>query len=321
MTSAPVSSRDSSEPISVVKTTGLVAAPFTPMHADRSINLDVIHAYSRHLQGEDIVGAFICGTTGESMSLSIEERMQVADRWMEVAPKDLRVIVHVGHNALGDCRRLASHAQSIGADSISCMAPFFFKPHSAQSLVQWCEEVASAAPGLPFYYYHIPSLTGVSIPAYDFLRIAADRIPNLVGVKFTDEDLDDFQRCLSFRNGRYDVLFGRDERLLSSLGVGACGAVGSTYNFAAPIYRKLIAACGVGDHSTAEAQQELAVKMIHTLIAGGPCPIATFKWFMKRTGIDCGPARAPLQNPSAEQIERLEERLQAIGIFNVEAGV
>jgi N-acetylneuraminate lyase len=303
------------------KTTGLVAAPFTPMHADCSINLDAIEAYSRRLHSDGVVGAFICGTTGEAMSLSIEERMQVADRWMEMAPKDLRVIVHVGHTALGDCRRLASHAQSIGADSVSCMAPFFFKPNSAESLVQWCEEVASAAPKLPFYYYHIPSMTGVSIPVYDFLRIAATRIPNLVGVKFTYEDLDDFKRCLDFQSGRYDILFGRDERLLSSLAIGARGAVGSTYNFAASIYRKLIAAYDAGDRSKAEAQQELAVKMIDTLIAGGPSPIATFKWLMKRTGIDCGPARLPLQNPTSEQIEQLEEGLEAIGFFKAKVGV
>jgi N-acetylneuraminate lyase len=302
------------------KTHGLIAAPFTPMHADTTINLNAIESYAQQLHRDGVVGAFICGTTGEAMSLSIEERMLVAERWMEKAPKELRVIVHVGHTALGDCRRLASHAQSIGADSVSCMAPFFFKPSSAESLVQWCEHVASAAPELPFYYYHIPSMTGVAIPVIEFLQIACDRIPNLVGVKFTYEDLDDFKRCLDFQNGRYDMLFGRDERLLSSLAIGARGAVGSTYNFAAPIYRKLIAAFLAGDQPTAEEQQALAVKMIDALIQGGPSPIATFKWLMKRMGVDCGPARAPLQNPSKEQIELLEKQLETIGFFKTKVG-
>jgi N-acetylneuraminate lyase len=299
------------------KTAGLIAAPFTPMHADTSINLDAIASYAKYLHNDGVVGAFICGTTGEAMSLSIEERLQIAEQWMETAPKELRVIVHVGHTALVDCRRLASHAQSIGADSVACMAPFFFKPNSPECLVQWCEQVASAAPELPFYFYHIPSMTGVSMPVYEFLEIACDRIPNLVGVKFTYEDLDDFKRCLDFQSGRYDLLFGRDERLLSSLAIGARGAVGSTYNFAAPIYNTLIAAFLAGDQSAAAEQQALAVKMIDTLIAGGPSPIATFKWLMKRVGVDCGPARQPLQNPTSAQIYLLERNLEKMGLFEM----
>ncbi len=297
------------------KTIGLIAAPFTPMDANRTINLDVIDNYARRLHSDGVVGAFICGTTGEAMSLSVDERIQIAERWMAKAPKELRVVVHVGHTALVDCKRLAAHAQSIGADSVACMAPFFFKPNSAKSLVEWCEEIAAAAPKLPFYYYHIPSMTGVSIPVFDFLKIASTRIPNLVGVKFTYEDLDDFKRCLDFENGRYDLLFGRDERLLSALALGARGAVGSTYNFAAPIYQKIIAAFDAGDQLTSERMQTLAVQMIDTLIAGGPSPIATFKWFMKRLGVDCGQARLPLQNPTNEQIDLLHSKLKAIGLF------
>ncbi len=299
----------------ISKTNGLIAAPFSPMHADRTINLNAIEGYAMKLRSDGVVGAFICGTTGEAMSLSVDERLQIAERWIATAPKDLRVIVHVGHTALVDCQKLASHAQSIGADSIACMAPFFFKPNSAESLVQWCEQVAASAPRLPFYYYHIPSMTGVSIPVYDFLKIAAGRIPNLAGIKFTFEDLADFKRCLDFEGGKYDLLIGRDEQLLSSFSIGSRGAVGSTYNFAAPIYQQVIAAFDAGKLQTAEKLQSLAVTMIDTLIAGGPSPIATFKWFMKRLGVDCGPARLPLQPPTKEQIDMLEIKLNEIGIF------
>ncbi|MCY2976605.1 MAG: dihydrodipicolinate synthase family protein [Planctomycetota bacterium] len=299
----------------IVKTNGLIAAPFTPMHSNCTVNLDAIEQYANRLLSDGVVGAFICGTTGEAMSLTLEERIQVAERWMLKAPKNLRVIVHVGHNAIADCKRLAAHAQLIGANSIACMAPFFFKPNSVESLVQWCEQVAAAAPNLPFYYYHIPSMTGVTIPVHDFLTVAADRIPNLVGVKFTYEDLEDFGRCLKFDNQRFDVLFGRDERLLAAFDAGARGAVGSTYNFAAPLYRSLIDSFLTGDQQSATKHQTLAVEMINTLVAGGSSPIATFKWFMKRVGIDCGPARIPLQNLTTEQIDMLESKLKAIGIY------
>src|SRR3954469_8189210 len=120
------------------------------------------------------------------------------------------------------------------------MAPFFFRPGTVQELVDFMAQVAAAAPALPFYYYHIPSMTGVHIPAAEFLRAAADRIPNLAGVKFTFENLMDYAECVRFSGGRFDVLFGRDEMLLAGLSLGAHGAIGSTYNFAAPVYHRII---------------------------------------------------------------------------------
>ena len=299
------------------KLLGLVAAPFTPMNVNGSINLDAIEGYADWLHRQGVVGAFICGTTGEGMSLTIDERKQIAERWVAAAPRELRVIVHVGHTALADCQTLASHAAAIGGHSISGMAPFFFRPHGINGLVTWCEKVASAAPNLPFYYYHIPSMTGVSISVAEFLQAAAPRVANLAGVKFTFEDLDDYRSCLEFAGGRFDILFGRDELLLSSLEVGARGAVGSTYNFAAPLYLSIIDAFRRGDLATASGQQELAVKMIDILVHGGVHPVATFKWFMSRVGINCGPARLPLVTPTDQQIAEMETQLDALGVVDL----
>ncbi len=298
------------------KTAGLIAAPFTPMQPDGAINLTVVEPYAHWLHRNGIIGAFICGTTGEGMSLTVDERTQLAERWMAAAPAGLRVIVHVGHNSLTDARTLAAHAQSIGADSIASMSPFFFKPAGVAGLVDWCGQVAAAAPRLPFYYYHIPSMTGVSVKVSEFLQLAGKRIPSLAGIKFTFEDLDDYQRCLELEGGRFDVLFGRDELLLSALDLGARGAVGSTYNFAAPLYQALITAYERGERAKAAELQALAVRMINVFIECGTHPIAAFKWFMGRTGMDCGPARLPLSSPTPTQIAALEAGLQASGSFD-----
>lgn len=298
--------------MSFAKTAGLIAAPFTPFHRDGSLNLGIIPTYAKRLATQGVIGAFICGTTGEGMSLTTEERMEVAEAWMSAAPNGLRVIVHVGHTCLVDSQRLAQHAQEIGAHSFACMSPFFFKPNTTEDLVVWCEKVAAAAPKLPFYYYQIPSMTGVSLPVRPFLELAMARIPNLVGVKFTYENLEDFQACVEFNEQHFDLLFGRDELLLSALKLGARGAVGSTYNFAAPLYLNVIQAFQQGDEDGAAVAQRVASEMITTLVQGGPSPIATFKWFMQRLGLDCGPARLPLQSPTAQQIVALEDKLIAI---------
>lgn len=297
------------------KTEGLIAAPFTPLRADGTLNLDAVESYARWLHRNHVVGAFICGTTGEGMSLTLDERRRLAERWVTTAPTGLRVIVHVGHNALADCQALAAHAQSIGADSIACLSPFFFKPAGVEGLVDWCEQVAAAAPRLPFYYYHMPSMTGVSVKVSDFLRLASKRIPNLAGIKFTFEDLEDYRCCLELEDGRFDVMFGRDELLLYSLKLGARGAVGSTYNYAAPVYNALIAAYKQGDLAKAADLQALAVRMINAFLECGAHPIAAFKWFMSQVAVECGPVRLPLVNPTPEQTAALETKLEASGVY------
>lgn len=299
----------------VRKTTGLIAAPFTPFRADGSLQLDAIPGYARYLRSSGVVGAFVCGTTGEGASLTLDERRQVAERWVAAAPAGLRVIVHVGHTCLADSRALAAHAQAIGADSIAALAPFFFKPAGVDGLVEWCAQVASAAPRLPFYYYHMPSMTGFTVAVVEFLRAAAGRIPTLAGVKFTFEDLEDFGRCLRFDGGRYDLLFGRDELLHAALMLGARGAVGSTYNFAAPLYQRIIAAFDQGDEPAAAAGQARACAMIQAAVTAGGHPIAAFKSLMRGRGVECGPARPPLVNPTSAEMSALHARLDQIGCF------
>lgn len=301
--------------MNIAKTEGLIAAPFTPFRADGSLHLDVIDDYARWLHSNGVVGAFVCGTTGESASLTVTERKQVAERWVAAAPAGLRVIVHVGHTVLAESRDLAAHAASIGAGGMACMAPFFFKPTQLPNLAEWCVQVAAGAPKLPFYYYHIPSMSGVTLPVADLLEAVAPRIPNLAGVKFTFEDLKDFERCLRLSDGRFDMLFGRDEIFLTAMKLGARGAVGSTFNFAAPVYRALIQAHDQGDLAEAARWQTLATQMIDILIKAGPYPVATFKWFMKRVGLDCGPIRMPFSDLTPAQIAAVEIKLQELGIF------
>jgi N-acetylneuraminate lyase len=294
--------------------TGLIAAPHTPMHPDGRLKLEVIEKQAEFLARNRVTGAFVCGSTGESMSLTVPERMEVAARWCKAAPGDFPVIVHVGHTCLADCKALAAHAQESGASAIAAMAPFFFKPGAVEDLVSFCVEVAAAAPGLPFYYYHIPSLTGVGFAMFDFLSVAARRIPTLAGIKFTHEDLIDYGRCVDFEDGRFDVLFGRDECLLAGLALGATGGVGSTYNFAAPVYLRIIGAFRAGRMDEARRDQARAREMVVVFIRFGG--LVAGKAMMKLVGLDCGPVRPPLSNLTPEQFDAMRVELDRIGFFS-----
>lgn len=295
------------------QTFSLVAATYTPFHADGSLNLAVIDGYARVLAERGVSNAFVCGTTGEGLSLSLDERMQVAQRWQAVAGENLGVIVHVGHTALPDAQALAAHAQSIGAQATASIGPTFFHPANVDDLVEWCAQIAAVAPALPFYYYHFPAMNSPRLPMTAFLRHASERILTFAGIKFTDENLMEYHACLDASDGQYAMLFGRDEILLSALVVGARGAVGSTYNLISPIFRQVIAAFDAGDLHAARHAQAHARRVIEVIITYGGGVVGG-KAAMKALGVDCGPMRLPLRSLTPERTYALQTELETLGL-------
>lgn len=281
----------------------LIAAPFAPLHADGQVAPGVIDRYARWLYAHGVSGAFVNGTTGEGCSLSVAERQLIAERWVAAAPAGFRVIVHAGALALPDAQALAAHAQAIGATAVATVAPSFFRP-DAQALANWCARVAATAPATPFFYYHMPAMTGVAAQVRELVPLLLQLIPNLAGVKFTHEDLLDYGCCLSRWGDRLEFAYGRDEALLPALSLGAPSAVGSTYNLWPEVYTRLIAAFGSGDLAAARAEQERARNLIDLVIAHGGLP-AMKAAMASLHGIDCGPCRLPLTDPAPERLPHL----------------
>ncbi len=294
---------------------GLIPATHTPFRADGALNLDVVEKQAAHLLANKVHRAFIGGTTGESASLTLEERRRLAVRWFEVARgTSLEIIVHVGSNCVTDAVDLAAQAQSLGARGIAALAPSYFKPRSIDLLIACCAEIASGAPETPFYYYDIPVMTGIHLPMADFMVQAAERIPTLCGLKFSNPDLMTFQLCVQACGGRFDVPYGSDESILAALVLGGTSAVGSTYNFAAPIYHRLWAAFERGDLAAARVEQFRSAEMIQLLSGYGFMGAA--KALMTMLGVDVGPARLPNGNLRPEQVAELRGRLESMGYFD-----
>lgn len=281
---------------------GLIAAPFTPMGKDESLNLSLIPAYYQMLRANGIIGAFICGSTGEGVSMTVKEKMEVAEAWAKVTKSDpeFKVMTLLGGTCIADCRALARHARESGLYAVSFTAPFYFKPASVRQLAECCKAIAEEVPDLPFYYYHIPVLTGVEFSMIDLLQAVDGEVPNFAGIKYTHEDFMDFLSCLNYNNGKYDMLWGRDENMLPALSLGAKGAVGSTFNYAAPLYHELMAAFSEGDLEKARQLQQQSIDMIRLLGKYGG--ISTGKAYMKLLGLDCGGFRLPVKNMNDEQL-------------------
>lgn len=288
---------------------GLIPATHTPFHEDGTLAPEVVAVQAGYLAACGFDTVFVTGSTGEWALLTEWERLTIYQAWSEAGPAHgLRVVAHVGDNCLESAQRYAAAAASHGFAAVSALAPSYFKPATIGDLVDWCAAIARSAPELPFYYYDIPGMTGVSFDPEEFLVHAAAKIPNLAGIKFTNPDVDAFRRCLEFGGGRYDIPWGIDERLAEGLAAGAKGAVGSSYNFAPGLYREIIrrhqerGPCGEVERLQGESR-----RLIEIMAAAGY--FGASKVVMEWLGVPLGPARAPLANPDAEQLAELRELL------------
>ena len=154
-------------------------------------------------------------------------------------------------------------------------------------------------------------LTGLRFDMHRFMELALRRIPTFAGLKFTDENLMEFGNCANADGGRWNMLWGRDEILLAGLATGAHGAIGSTFNYSAPVYNRVIAAFERGDMPTARREMTRARNCVQVLVDYGGLPAG--KAMLKLAGIDCGPVRLPLRTLSSERVVTMRSALEAIG--------
>ncbi|XP_059710500.1 N-acetylneuraminate lyase isoform X2 [Haemorhous mexicanus] len=266
------------------KLKGLVAATITPMTPDGKINLPVIRQYVDYLVNEqNVKNVFVNGTTGEGLSLSIQERKQLAEEWMCQGKDNLdHVIIHVGALNLPECQELARHAAAIGADGIAVIAPFFFKPTNKVRV----EEL----------------LDGIKV-----------QIPTFQGVKFSDTDLLDLAQCIHKNEpGEFEFLYGVDEQLLGALALGVNGAVGSTYNYLGRQTNLMLQAFAKPDFALAQQYQFLTGEFLNFVIKLGFGVAQTKAVMTSVSGIPMGPPRLPLVAASSEFIVKAKAKLDSI---------
>ncbi|MDU1891549.1 MAG: dihydrodipicolinate synthase family protein [Dysgonomonas sp.] len=290
---------------------GMIAATFTPFGENGEVNLHVIDRYADWIASSPIKGVFVCGTTGEFSSLTQAERKMILEKWITASDKRFMVIAHVGSNCQKDAIELSEHAAQIGADAIASLAPNFFKPGNVTALVDYFEPIAKAAPELPFYYYNMPSMTGVSLPVEDFLVKGKMKMPNLAGTKFTHNNLMEMGVCLDLNNHEFEVLHGYDEILISGVAMGAIAGVGSTYNYIPQIYDGIFQAMSKNDLQTARLLQMKSIKTVEVIIKYGG-GVRGGKAIMNLIGIECGNCRLPILPLSEKEENSLKEDLRKI---------
>ena len=292
---------------------GPVAAVHTPFDDKGRLSTEVIPAYAAHLRGSGIRTVYVCGSTGESLALSVAERRSTLEAWMSTSGEDLRVIAHVGSNALPDCLELARHADSIGVDGISAMNPTFGRAADVESLVDHHAQIAEAGGGRPYLIYEISAFGGVAFPASEVVATAIGRVPGFAGLKFTSSDLIQLQLSLELAATHgLQIFFGSDEQLLAGLVLGCTAAIGSTYGYAPEPAHAVFAAFERGDLNAARIAQRRIAKLVVPLLRHGV--LRTGRTLLECAGIPIGPPRSPERRLDPTERATVLAELSPLGI-------
>lgn len=298
----------------VTRIRGPVPAVHTPLDpAGESLRLEVIPIYVEHLRRHGAPAVYVCGSTGESLALEVDERRRVLDAWIAAAGPDLPIIAHVGTNALPDALELARHAATAGVAAISAMNPTFGRSRGRDELVDFHARIAEAGGDRPYLIYEIAAFGGVSFPASRVAEAAVTRIPTFTGMKFTSGDLLELQLLLDLGR-RHDlaVFFGCDEHLLAGLALGCRAAIGSTYGYAPTPAQAVFEAFDRGDLPAAREAQLRLARLVSPLLRHGV--LRTGKALLDRVGVPVGGPRAPESPLTIEEAAEVLSEIASLGL-------
>ena len=292
------------------KLKGLIAAAHTPFDKNGNVNLAMVPRQAELLVRQKVTGVYVSGTTGEGVCCSVAERKALFDAWATAAKGRLVLVAHIGALALPDAQELGAHAAACGMDAVSIVPPNFFRPGTVDALIDFLNAALEGARGLPFYYYHT-SMSGVAFDMQAFLERADGRVPGLAGIKFNYPDLYMYQRCRRCCGGKFDITWGIDEWFAGAVAHGAESAIGSTYNYAAPLYLKIWDAVKKGDLRAAERGMRKVCDIVDILVRYGG--VAGGKAMMAVHGLDMGDVRPPNRSLAADEKADCVARLKKIG--------
>lgn len=281
---------------------GVCTALVTPFLKD-SINYPMLEQLLRRQYDAGIRAVVICGTTGESATLTDEEKLTMFRYAKKSMPEDLRIIAGTGSNSTVHAIALSQAAQDAGADALLVVSPYYNKA-TPEGLYLHYAAIASSVQ-IPVILYNVPSRTGVDIPVEVYRRLS--QIPNIAGVKEASSDIRKLARIRSQCPDHFTVWCGNDDLAVAAMALGAKGLISVVSNIEPEITGSMIGAALDGDFDTATALQLSLLPLIEALFQEvNPIPV---KAAMAMIGYDCGSCRMPLCSPSEETSALLKDLL------------
>jgi dihydrodipicolinate synthase/N-acetylneuraminate lyase len=270
---------------------GTLAAAVTPLtEAGETLDEDAVGPYVDFLAAGGVDGVLALGTTGEGFLLPVEQRMRVAQLFVEAAKGRLLVAVHCGAQSTWDTVELAAHAADIGADGVAVMAPPYF-PLDEEAVLAHLDAAARACAPTPFYVYEFAARSGYAVPVAVLERLRGVA-PNFRGLKVSDAP---WERFAPYLLEGLDVFVGPEGLIRQGIGGGAVGAVSAL----ASAFPELVAAA-VREPASAD------LGPVRSAMERFPLQAAA-KLVLARRGVPIGPdVRRPLRTLTDEERKELE---------------
>lgn len=289
---------------------GVIPAVLTPFH-DGAIDVDTVRKHVDFMIDGGVHGLYPCGTTGEGILLTAEERKTMAEAVVEAAEGRVPVMVHVGAASTDETIDLALHARGIGADAIGVVSPFFYSVDKA-GMTEHFRSVACAVDNMPVYLYNIPGNAKNDITP-DIVAAVAVECPNLVGIKDSSKDIARLAAYVLKMGPDFSVIVGSDALLVPALTVGACGVISAIAN---SFPREVVAAYEafmVGKTQEAMALQA-KLSRLRQVLQKGPY-LGAYKAALRLKNVDFRGAKAPMREMDEADVARLRHELTQLGVL------
>lgn len=282
--------------------TGACTALVTPF-LNGNVNYPMLEQLIRRQIDAGIQAIVICGTTGESPTLSDSEKLEMFRRAKRYAGNDCLILGGTGSNSTEHTLSLSRAAEETGVDALLVVSPYYNKA-TPEGLIAHYSAVASAV-HIPVVLYNVPGRTGVDIPVPVYKCLA--QIPNIVGVKEASSDITKISKILASCPKDFTVWSGNDDQAAAVMALGGKGVISVLSNVAPAETQAMALAALDGDFDTAADLQLRLLPLIEMLFSEvNPIPV---KAAMKLIGYDCGDCRLPLTPISRENYEKLKRLL------------
>ena len=289
--------------------TGAGVAIVTPMNEDSSINFDRLGENIDYQIENGTDAIIICGTTGESSTMTDEEHTECIRYAVERTNKRIPVIAGTGSNDTKYAIELSQEAQKLGADGLLLVTPYYNKT-SQRGLVAHYNAIANNV-DIPIILYNIPSRTGVNIAIDTYVQLADNK--NIVAVKEASGNIGYVAKIMNAIGNKMDVYSGNDDQIVPLMSLGAKGVISVLSNVMPKETHQMAQYCLDNDfHSASKMQLELLDLINHLFIDVNPIPV---KQAMNLMGLNVGECRMPLYKMSDNDIQTLKNSLVAHGLI------
>ncbi|MCT0248655.1 4-hydroxy-tetrahydrodipicolinate synthase [Synechococcus sp. CS-205] len=285
----------------------VLTAMVTPFSADGAVDLDLAARLAQHLVDHGSDGLVLCGTTGESPTLSWQEQHDLFDAVKTAVSGRATVLAGAGSNSTSEAIEAIGRAAEEGADGALVVVPYYNKPPQ-EGLEAHFRAIAQAAPRLPVMLYNIPGRTGCSLEPSTTARLLD--LPNVVSYKAASGSTAEVSQLRLLCGDRLAIYSGDDALTLPMLAVGAVGVVSVASHLVGPQIQRMISAFLAGELATALSLHERLLPLCRALFSTtNPIPV---KAALELEGWPVGSPRLPLVSADSDVRARLTTALAAL---------